>query len=301
MATDSEIAKRNRLQPMLWACLLYIMALILLFLYFIGGQWYMGTSEIRGAVLPEYSLTPILIYFFGVIAIMGIVLFLVPAARLRLILRVLFAVFYGWGVFIYLYLILPAQLPPPLCGFLAAAAGLFWFFRPLIWLQNLLLLVTLVSVAVLFGALISPLTVVLLLLVISVYDIVAVRLGYMMWMARKLSESNSLPAFILPRKAANWNLDLRGTSFKEIFDQETSERDFTLLGGGDMGFPLVFVVSVFFARGLSGAAVLAVSTMAGLVLAYLLQIYWLKGKPLPAIPPISLLTILGFVIIQYVL
>jgi presenilin-like A22 family membrane protease len=299
MSTDSEADKRNRLEPMFWACLLYIMALVLLFLYFPSEQQY--TSEIisQGSVLPQYSLPPILIYFFGVIAIMGIILFLVPAAKLRLILRVLFAFFYGWGLFIIMYLILPAHLPLPLCGLLAAAAGLFWFFWPLIWLQNLLLLITLVSVAVLFGALISPFTMVYLLLAISVYDIVAVRFGYMLWMAKKLSETDTLPAFILPKKLAQWKLNLRGSSFKAIFEQESSEREFSLLGGGDMGFPLVFVVSVYFARGLIGAEVLSASTLAGVIFAYLLQIYWLKGRPLPAIPPISLFTIIGFLIVHY--
>jgi presenilin-like A22 family membrane protease len=147
----------------------------------------------------------------------------------------------------------------------------------------------------------SPWTVVYLLLAISVYDIVAVRFGYMMWMAKKLSETDSLPALILPKKMADWNLNLRGASVKKLFEEESAEREFSLLGGGDLGFPLVFVVAVFYALGLSSALIVAGATLVGLVFAYLIQIFILKGKPLPAIPPISFLAIIGFLIVNYLL
>jgi presenilin-like A22 family membrane protease len=88
---------------------------------------------------------------------------------------------------------------------------------------------------------------------------------------------------------------------KKIFEEESSERDFSLLGGGDIGFPLVFVVSVFFAYGFSSAVIVAGGAFAGLIFAYLLQIFLLKGKPLPALPPICFLAILGFLGVYFLL
>ena len=40
--------------------------------------------------------------------------------------------------------------------------------------------------------------------------------------------------------------------------------------------------------------------MAGLIGAFLIQASWLKGKPMPALPPIALLSLAGFVIVTQV-
>jgi presenilin-like A22 family membrane protease len=301
LANPPETKNRTSLEPMIWSCLIYIFSLALVFYYFPKEQAYIEDVISQGGAIPEYSVLPILAYFFGVVIIFGAVLFFIPVSRLKFVLKIMFGFFYIWGVFIVLALILPWRLATPLAAGIAGAMGVLWFFFPLVWLQNLLLMVTLVSVGAVFGALVSPWTVVYVLLAISVYDIVAVRFGYMMWMAKKLSETDTLPAFILPKKAADWKMNLRGASVQKLFKDESAERDFSLLGGGDLGFPLAFVVAVFFEKGFNGALVVAGATLAGLIFAYALQIFVLKGKPLPAIPPISFLAIIGFLIVNYLL
>jgi presenilin-like A22 family membrane protease len=294
VAAKPEKAKRTSLEPVLWACLLYVLGLVITFLYVSPEKAYV---ESQPFTLPEVSLLPILGYFFGVVVVMGVVLLLIPVAKLKLALRVLFGFFYAWGIFILLGLLIPA----PLAIAAGAVLGLIWLFLPFVWLQNLLLLLTLVSIGGVFGALVTPWTVVWVLLAISIYDIVAVSLGYMMWMAKKLSESDTLPAFILPKKMRDWTLNLKGSSFKKLFEEEASERDFSLLGGGDIGFPLVLVVSVYFAFGFSAALVVAGASVIGLIFAYMLQIFLLKGKPLPALPPICFCAIAGFLIVYFLL
>lgn len=297
MATKSGSFRNLRLDPLLGACLVYILGLVITWFYLPREQEYIG--EVLGGVVPQYSLLPILLYFFGVVAVMGIVLFLVPVWVLKIILRIMFSFFYAWGIFILLYILL--GLPWYYALAIGATLGITWFFIPIIWLQNLLLIITLVSVAAVFGAMIPAWTVVWVLVAISIYDIVAVTLGYMMWMARKMSQSDSLPAFIFPKKLAFWNLNLRGSTVSKLFDEEASEREFSLLGGGDIGFPLLLVVAVFFGYGQTGALIVAGASLAGLIFAYLLQIFLLKGKALPALPPISFLSIVGFLIVHYVL
>jgi presenilin-like A22 family membrane protease len=301
LANQPKVNKRTSFEPVIWSCLIYISSLALIFYYLPKEQAYIKDVISQGGAIPEYSVLPILAYFFGVVIIFGAVLFFIPISRLRLVLKIMFGFFYGWGVFIILALILPWHLATPLAAGIAGALGVLWFFFPLVWLQNLLLMVTLVSVGAVFGALVSTWTLVYVLLAISVYDIVAVRFGYMMWMAKKLSETDTLPAFILPKKMADWKINLRGASVKKLFEDEAAEREFSLLGGGDLGFPLAFVVAVFFANGFNGALVVACATLAGLLFAYALQIYVLKGKPLPAIPPISFLAIIGFLVVNYLL
>ena len=139
------------------------------------------------------------------------------------------------------------------------------------------------------------------MLAISAYDVIAVVAGYMMWMAKKLSQSDSLPAFVLPKKAKDWNLNLKGSTVNKLFDDENAERDFSLLGGGDLGFPLVFVASVITAYGVNDGIVVAAASFIGLLFAYFLQIYVLKGKPLPALPPICFVAFLGFILVRYII
>ncbi|MDD5702162.1 MAG: presenilin family intramembrane aspartyl protease [Dehalococcoidales bacterium] len=294
--TEKQPATRKvSLQPILWSSFLYIIGLLLVFAYLYPGvQEYIESSQIP---TPEVSILPILAYFFGMVVVIGVVLFLIPVSKLKYVFRALFGLLYAWGIFIILSLILP---PPAAIG-IGAALGLLWLFRPFIWLQNLLLLLTLASVGAVFGAVVSPWTLVWVLLAISIYDIVAVSLGYMMWMAKKLSETDTLPAFILPRRLRDWKLNLKGAGFQKLFETESAERDFSLLGGGDIGFPLIFVASVFFTYSMSGALIVSAGSLAGIIFAYILQIWVLKGKPLPALPPISFLAIVSFLVVYFFL
>jgi presenilin-like A22 family membrane protease len=297
LASKPKSSRGLTLDPLFWACITYILGLVITYFYLPQEKAYIG--EVLGGIVPQYSLLPILIYFFAVVVVMGIVLFLVPVWVLKIILRVMFCFFYAWGIFILLYILL--GLPWYVALLIGIALGVTWFFLPIIWLQNLLLIITLVSVAAVFGAMIPAWTVVWVLLAISIYDIVAVTVGYMIWMAKKMSQSDSLPAFIFPRNLAFWKLNLRGSTVTKLFDEEASEREFSLLGGGDIGFPLLLVVAVFFGYGRESAFIVAGASFAGIIFAYMLQIFLLKGKPLPALPPISFLSIIGFLIVYYVL
>jgi len=138
------------------------------------------------------------------------------------------------------------------------------------------------------------------MLVISVYDVLAVRLGYMLWMVKRLSESGTLPAFVIPRRISAWNLNLKEAGFKKLFEDVSAEMEFSILGGGDIGFPLLLIVSVFFVYGFTSSAIVAVFSLLGLVSAYLIQLFLLKGKPMPALPPISFLSLIGFLIVYFV-
>ncbi len=293
MAGNSKTSKKISLEPVVWSSILYLLGLVFLF-YYLYPRVQVVIAEYN-IETPEVSIGPILIYFFSVVVVLGVILYFIPISKLKLVLRILFGILYGWGIFV----ILALAIPPVVAVGVGAAIALLWLFLPFVWLQNLLLLTTLSAVGAVFGTVVSPWTVVWILLALSVYDIVAVVLGYMMWLAKKLSQSDTLPAFIVPKKARDWTLNLRGSTVQKIFDDESAERDFSLLGGGDLGFPLVFVASVFAAYGFSSALIVAGASFAGLLFAYFLQIFVLKGKPLPALPPICFVAIMGFLYVYF--
>ncbi len=277
--------KRDSFHPFVGSGLILIVSQVLaLFLAFRERDF----LESRQITPPEVSVELPLIYFFVVVAFVGLILFLVPRTVLRLVLKVIFLSLFAWGAFVAIGL----SLPVPVAVGMSAVAASFYFFMPRIWLHNLLMIISLASIGTVFGVLFAPWTAISFMLVVSVYDILAVRFGYMMWMIRRLSISDTLPAFIIPKTISRWNLDLREVKLFE----DKSEKEFSLLGGGDIGFPLLLIVSVFFAHGFARSLVVAGFALLGLATAYWVQRKVLKGKPTPALPPIFLLSVVGFLI-----
>jgi presenilin-like A22 family membrane protease len=245
---------------------------------------------------PQVSAGVPLAYFLGVVLMLGIVLFLIPVSKLRWVMKILFAGLYAWGMFIAMVL----SLHIILAAIIAVAVSLVWFLWPRVWLHNLVMLFALVSVGAVFGRLLSPWTVLILLAALSVYDILSVRFGYMLWLAGKLSEADTLPAFVIPKHWSNWNLGLRSGDLKRLLQAQWGERDFSILGGGDIGFPLVLVASVFLNYRLIESLIVAAAALLGLISAYAIQRFFLKGKPMPALPPICFMSAIGFLVVFFI-
>jgi presenilin-like A22 family membrane protease len=248
--------------------------------------------EAEQVVSPDISLGPIIAYFFGAVAVIGVILFLIPVNKLKWVFRILFALMFAWGVMIVLALVVP--MPAAYAG--AFVAGIAWLFWDGIWLHDLLLLVTLAGIGSVFGFLFSPLTFLIFMLIVAVYDVLAVRFGFMVWMADRLAASASMPAFVFPRKIGDWKLRLKDLSISDLKKEAPAEREYSILGGGDIGFPLMLAVAVFFKSGLVSAVLVGALALVGLLSAFLIQLYWLKGKPMPALPPIALFSLIGFVL-----
>jgi presenilin-like A22 family membrane protease len=283
---------KNKLSPYLWSCLVMVLAMAL-------SLWvasFNKPSLVSGGIpYQSSSLSFILIYFFVAVVIIAVVLFIIPLRFLKYVFRIVFAFMFGWGVFIVTFF----KLPTAAAYSIAAVAGIVWLFWARIWLHDLLLLIALAAAGSIFGYLFSPLTFMIFMLVIAVYDFLAVRFGFMVWMADKMSGAASLPAFIFPKKPADFALNLNTVQFNELRKEESAKREHTILGGGDIGFPLMLVVSVFFKYGLPNAILVGAFATLGLMGAFLIQKIWLKGKPMPALPPIAALSLIGYLIVRF--
>jgi len=248
--------------------------------------------EENQVISPDISLGPVIAYFFGVVVVLALVLFFIPMRWLRQVFRAIFALMFGWGVLIVAGLTLPSIAAYAL----AVIAAVAWLFWARVWLHDLLLLIALAGAGSVFGFLFSSWTFMIFMLIIAVYDVVAVRFGFMVWMADKMSESDTLPAFIFPKQLSDWKMGLRSVRVGDLKEKESAEREYSILGGGDIGFPLMLAVSVFFKSGLSGAVIVGAFALAGLMGAFLVQLLWLKDKPVPALPPIAFASLIGFII-----
>jgi presenilin-like A22 family membrane protease len=287
---------KSKISPIIWSSLVMAAALALTLYVAVRERLFFTENEV---ISPDVSLAPVTLYFFGVVAVMAIVLFFIPLKWLKYVFKILFALMFAWGVFWLVFIRLPA--PTAVDYALAAAAGLAWLFWARIWLHDLLLLIALAGAGSVFGFLFSPWTFMIFMLIIAVYDLLAVRFGFMVWMADRLSETASLPAFIFPKRLNDWKYSLDMVRFGELKEKASEEREYAVLGGGDIGFPLMLSVAVFFEFDLSGAVIVGMFALAGLIGAFLIQMFWLKGKPMPALPPIAFLSLVGFLIAIYCL
>jgi presenilin-like A22 family membrane protease len=283
---------KSKINPFLWGGLTIIAGLALT-LY---------TAPQQKAYVEGHDITPPTVssgfgiaYFFGVVAVMALVLFIIPLSKLKLVFRLLFALMFAWGVFIITVLTLPYPAAYPI----AVIAGIAWLLWARVWLHNLVLLIALASAGSVFGSLFSPWAFLILMAVIAVYDFLAVRFGFMVWMVDRLSQTVTLPAFIYPKKIKEWALSLKTVRVNELAAKPADEREYSLLGGGDIGFPLMLTSSVFFKDGLNSAMLVGAFALVGLMSAFLIQLVWLKGKPMPALPPIAFFCLIGFLIATY--
>jgi presenilin-like A22 family membrane protease len=258
-------------------------------------SWWPGEVTLPdGEVIevPAHSaLGPILIYILAAAAVLGITLSKIPLKALKVLLRLLFALLFSWGAFIATVF----YVPLPVAVAIAVAFGTFWFLIPLVWLHNLVLILAVSSLGAVFGRFITPWTAMAIILALAIYDFLAVRFRFMLWMADRLSQINALPALIIPKNYSEWNLNLKER--EKVVELNPTAREYSILGGGDIAFPCLLTASVYFAQGLKPAAIIAVFGLLGLISVYAIQARFLKGKPMPALPPIAAFTLVGLLII----
>ena len=259
-------------------------------------SWWPGEVTLPdGEVIevPAHSaMGPILIYILVAAAVLGFTLYKIPLTALKVLLRLLFALLFSWGAFIATVF----YVPLPVAVAIAVVFGTFWFLIPLVWLHNLVLILAVSSLGAVFGRFITPWTAMAIILALAVYDFLAVRFKFMLWMADRLSQINALPALIIPKNYSEWNSNLKKHGEKMI-EVNPAGREYSILGGGDIAFPCLLTASVYFAQGLKPAAIIAVLGLLGLVSVYAIQAIFLKGKPMPALPPIAAFTLVGLLII----
>ena len=243
---------------------------------------------------PAYSsLGPIVIYFFAVTAGVAILLTRIPMSALGLALRILFAFLFGWGAFIACVFWMPMAAAIGI----AAGVAVLWFMFPRIWFHNLAMLLPLGSMGAVFGHFINPWTAMAIMGALAIYDFLAVRFGFMLWMTGRLSKAGVIPAFVIPKNTSQWGASLHQGTIARVVEQKPAERSYSLLGGGDIAFPCLLTASVYFARDLTAASIIAAFTLGGLMLAYLFQFVFFKGKAVPALPPIAAMALAGLFII----
>lgn len=308
--------KPFKLNAVYWGLLIFVIAQLLVFAVVTRADPYLDERDIHVPIQPSVpvslwpgevtlpdgevidvpahsSVGPVLIYVLAASAVLGITLYLIPLTALQFFLRLIFALLFAWGAFIATVF----HLPLPLAVTVALAIGTLWLVIPQVWLHNFALILAVSSVGAVFGRFITPWTAMAIILALAVYDLLAVRFKFMLWMADRLSQINALPALIIPKKRQGWNMNLKGREGAMVA-ANPDDREYSILGGGDVAFPCLLTSSVYFAQGLTPGVTIAALGTLGLVAVYVIQARFLKGRPMAALPPIAALTLIGLLIIR---
>lgn len=164
---------------------------------------------------------------------------------------------------------------------------IWWLKIPRILNHNLLIILGLTGIGIFFGFRFNPEILILLLIFFSFYDILAVyKIKHMVKMAKEMIESKVIFGLIIPQKISE---------FKESLKNVQPGGKFFILGGGDVAFPLFLSVSL--ARGdLEASIIVTIFSIFGLLANFLILLKQKERKPIPALPLISLFSIIGYLI-----
>jgi presenilin-like A22 family membrane protease len=241
-------------------------------------------SKILDITTPFISIWKLMVYFLlSTLFIFVISYFLKLKKNRDIVFKIIFILATFSGGITFLSVWLPGGIPLVFITLLI----IWWIKKPTILIQDILIMMAIAGAGSLLGLTLNPLLVVLLLIIFSIYDFIAVfKTKHMVKMAREMIKSRAILALIVPPKAF---------AFLEGLEKVKSGSKFLILGGGDIIFPLLLSVSLV-PSGIFNSLIVAFFSSIGLSSTFLIFSFQKKRQPIPALPPIALFSIIGFLI-----
>ena len=167
---------------------------------------------------------------------------------------------------------------------LALILGFLKIYKPTIILHNLTELLIYPGIAAIFVPILNKYTIIILLILISIYDMWAVwRSGIMQKMAKfQIKELNIFGGFFIPYLSKKLRAKIK--KLRKSKKRKKVKIQLAILGGGDVVFPIITAGVFLRAFGLVSALFVVFGAFAGLL--YIL-ISSEKKKPYPAMPFIT--------------
>lgn len=169
---------------------------------------------------------------------------------------------------------------------LAIIFGLWKIFKPNFWIQNLTEIFVYGGLAVIFVPVFNLLSVSILLILISIYDVYAVwKSKHMITLAKSQMSAKVFAGILIPYKP------IKSLTEKKLSGAAKKVKArMAVLGGGDIGFPLIFAGVVMTEFGLWQSLIIPIFALLGLAA----LLFTAKEKKFyPAMPFISAGCFLG--------
>lgn len=162
------------------------------------------------------------------------------------------------------------------------------YLKPTVIVQNIALMIALAGVSAQLAMFFNTTTLVLVLIVASIYDYIAVfKTKHMVSMFTGMMEKGVTLAVVIPDKGSF--TDKVDTSIMR--KKGETETRHVLIGSGDIAFPSILAVSVFAEYSLMSAAAVMLGSLIGLWFDHA----WVERnkKPMPALPAITFFALLA--------
>lgn len=242
----------------------------------------------RVPALPDESLR--------LTAVQFVITFLFATAFLFLLLkffhgRAIFEFIFSLAIFGGIWFLASIFISNEKAILLASALTLLRFILPYVLVQNLIMIFGIAGVAATVGTSISWRTAMIILLLLSLYDFVAVyETKHMVTMFQGLLERGVMFAMVLPDKFSGQMSHLRHIK---------PDESFSFLGSGDLALPAIFTVSAFAQNPVLGLGA-GIGSLLGLGFTDLI-FNWNRRHPMPALPPIVLGAVAGFFVAMIII
>lgn len=270
-----------RMKNFFWEVILFSASLFLgIYIAFRVSKCLVARSVSSPPVSIWYILAVSVIAIFFVLAVS----FFVKAKRQRgIIFKIIFVltIFFGGVLSLDLWL-------GDIGAFVVMGFLVFWWLKqPSVLIHNICMVLGIAGAGGVLGIRLTPEMVIILLLLFSIYDFIAVyKTKHMVKIAEDMIEAKAPTAFVIPQRVSG---------FKANLAKVKPGGDFLVLGGGDVVFPTLFCASVV-PEGIMPVILVAIFSIIGLLFSFLIFTNQKVRRPMPALPPIALFSIIGYII-----
>ena len=245
---------------------LYVLFFVTSMLSLISGDYYISQQiiAVEGANNASFVFS-----FLVQVLIATVVLIILIKLNAKLFIRLFESLAVIFSTYYLLF---------PFFGDFALILGVLLLLKniyPSLYLKNLAAIFSGAGIAAILGSSTTPLISISILLIFSIYDFISVfKTKHMVYMAKNV-------------------VSMKGQSFTITIPESSRSRGYIDLGVGDLALPAMFYVSTIPSLGVF-SYLLPFFGMFGL---YILSHPSFKNKVLPALPPISLLSLIGYIIL----
>jgi presenilin-like A22 family membrane protease len=178
---------------------------------------------------------------------------------------------------------------------MAIALAYFKIYRRNIILHNLTEIFVYPGIMVLFLPIVNIYITIALLVIISVYDFIAVfKTRHMQKMAQfMIKDIRAFTGFFLPWLDKAEKEKIKKLSLKKSRKKIRIKVNIAALGGGDIVLPMLFSSVVFLTHGLMNSLLIVLFSALSLLM---LMIFGEREKAYPALPPLTLGCLIGYAI-----
>lgn len=265
-----------------------------------------GPFKTAGAVAFEDPSDPLnILYFFLIMIVFTGVMLLIIKFWKKQVIKIIYLVAIAiLSVYVFYPLFLIFISDYQISFFLSIIGALFLLIalikRPEWYVLNTIAIFTSVGVIAMLGiSLCIPITIILLILM-AIYDAIAVyKTKHMIDMADSFISLRLPVMFVIPKKR-EYSLLTETESLKEKLKNK-GERQAFFLGVGDVVFPGILAVSAFHTLPAFNL-LMGLSVLAGTLIGFIaLMTLVIKGKPQPGLPLLCSGAILGYIIAGFLL